>query len=204
MNYEIIFYHAGKTAATELLLQTYLKPLGAERSGSAAATEPDELPALLKAALYRSELIWIIGGLDDSRQSTDGLLSSVLSSAGASIRSEKLLDDSGNTAYLLRAGRQTIILLPDKEEVICHMLEKRLLSELKSTYSLRSADDGRPPIEQVARELDRQLASMPRKPVVMSAAPAPRSSRRALCLWSGIFAAVSLLLLSLCILFALL
>lgn len=206
MNYEIIFYHAGKTAATEQLLQEFLDSRGGQHSGTAAATEPSDVPALLQTALTRSELIFIIGGLDGSRQSTDSLLSSALSAASGSVRSEKLLDDSGNTAYLLRCEHQTIVLLPDDVEVIRHMFERKLLSEFKSIYSLRTAENTKPSIEQVTRELEEQLSAMPRKTVGMVAPVSFSSQSRSkrLRLWAGIFAAASLLLLGLCVLFFLL
>ena len=165
MNYEIIFYHAGRTAETEKLLQTLLTPYDLEGSGSKAATEPSDLPALLKDSVSRCRLVFISGGLDGSHHSTDTLLSTVLSSSGGEIRSEKLIDDSGSTAYLLRAEQQTLVLLPDETEVIRHMMEKRLLSELQKSYELTYREDSRPPIETITQELDRQLSAMPRKPV---------------------------------------
>lgn len=182
MNYEIIFYHSGRTAEAERLLGSRLSRLGLERLSSAAATEPDDLPPMLSASLGRCGLVFIIGGLDGSKSSTEALLSQVLSSAAGDISSERLIDEDENIAYLISSGRQMIILLPDDTAVTDRMLEKRIISQLETFYSLSTREDDRPPIGQITKELDRQLASMPRKPVgfAVSAAAADygRSERR--------------------------
>lgn len=171
MNYEIIFYHSGKTAEAEQLLDLRLSRLGLERSDSSAATEPAELPAMLQQSLCRAELIFTVGGLDGSKNSTEELLSQALSSVSGKISSQKLIDEYDNPAYLISSGRQMIIVLPDDTAVIETMLEKKLLSELEAFYSLKSRKDERPPIEQITKELDRQLASMPRRPAGLIAPP---------------------------------
>ena len=161
MNYEIIFYHSGRTSETEKLLNKKLSPYGVERAGSIAAITPTDLAKELEAALDRSRLVIIIGGLDGGRQSTDTILSSILSS-GSGMTSEKLIDNEENISYIIKSEDRTIVVLPDEPDIISEMLDKRIISELRRRYSLTSEKDDSPTIESVVSELDKQLSKMDR------------------------------------------
>ena len=160
MKYEIIFYHSGKTAETERLLEKKLGRIDIERQATTAAMSPAELAGALKRSLSRSNAAVIIGGLDGSRHSTDSILSSVLSSKAGKLKSERLVDDEGNEAFLIRAGRQCIILFPDETEIIEEMLDKRMLGEIKKFFDLTESDDDRLSIEYVTNELRSHLSGM--------------------------------------------
>ena len=160
MDYEIIFYHSGKTAETERLLERKLSRIGLERKASTAAMSPSELAQCLKRALSRSCAALIIGGLDGSRQSADSILSAVLAPNAGKLRSERLLDENGNEAFLIRSGRQCIILFPDETEIIEEMLDKRMLSEMKKFFDLTEDEDDGPSIDEVTKELRRHLSGM--------------------------------------------
>ena len=162
MNYEIIFYHSGKTAETERLIEKYFGKLKLKKRSSGAAVSPAELAAMLGKSLKKTDVVVIIGGLDGGKQSTDAILSSVLSSKGSSMECEKLLDDDENISYMLSAGRQSILVFPDETEIIGKMLEMRIMSRLKKKYSLTEEDDDVPSFESVKKELERQLEGQDR------------------------------------------
>lgn len=162
MDYEIIFYHSGKTAEIERMLERRLEGLGLKRSISAAAADPSELAGMLGKSLSRCELIFVVGGLDNSTGSTDNVLSSVLSSEKGKLSSERLIDDNENTAYLIRSEKQLIAVVPDETEVIEKMLDKKIISEIKTVYSLSEKNDEKPSIKEIKDELDKQLNDMGR------------------------------------------
>lgn len=162
MDYEIIFYHSGKTAEIERMLERRLEGLGLKRSISAAAADPSELAGMLGKSLSRCELIFVVGGLDNSAGSTDNVLSSVLSSEKGKLSSERLIDDNENTAYLIRLEQQLIAVVPDETEVIEKMLEKKIVVEIKTVYSLSEQNDEKPSIKEIKDELDKQLNELGR------------------------------------------
>ena len=136
MEYEIIFYHSGKTFEAERLLDRKLSGLHLPRRLSAAAVTPEELADQFSGCLSRCNIIVIIGGLDGGQQSTDSILSMILSAQGDSLHCEKLLDEEDNPAYYICAEQQCILVLPDDPAVMETMLDKRLLSVLKEKYVL--------------------------------------------------------------------
>lgn len=160
MDYEIIFYHSGKTAETERLIEKKLGALSLSRGTSFAAVSPSELANGLKTALRRTNIAVIIGGLDGGKYSTDAILSLVLSSKASSMKCEKLLDDNDNIAYLIKAGRQYILVLPDEPEIIEEMLDKRMIKELCADYSLDVSEKSRTSIDEVTGKLKKQLSEM--------------------------------------------
>lgn len=162
MDYEIIFYHSGKTAEIERMLERRLESLGLTRSISAAAADPSELAEMLGQSLSRCDLIFVVGGLDNSAGSTDNVLSSVLSSEKGKLSSERLIDDNENTAYLIRLEQQLIAVVPDETEVIEKMLEKKIVVEIKTVYSLSEQNDEKPSIKEIKDELDKQLNELGR------------------------------------------
>ncbi len=159
VSYDIIFYHSGRTAEAERLLQKRLESLRLIRRHSGAAVSPRELAKRLDRSLRRSDAVFIIGGLDGGKQSTDTILSLVLSSRGASLNCEKLVDEEGNISYLIRSQRQCIIVMPDEPEVMDAMLKKRLRDQLGTFYSLSDSSESPPPIEEITKELEKQLSA---------------------------------------------
>lgn len=162
LNYEVIFYHSGKTSEIEKVISSKLSPVEMEMSQSFAATIPTELAEFLGRSLDRSDVVIIVGGLDGGKQSTDNVLSTVLSTNGSKMKSNKIVDDNGNNGYIIRCLEQTIIVLPDETAVISNMLDKKIVSELSQIYKLKQKANNTPSIESITNELDRQLASMGR------------------------------------------
>ncbi len=162
MKYEMIFYHSGKTAEIERTVQSKLEKLGLELSCSSAAVEPKELAEELSKSLGKADIVFVTGGLDGGVQSTDNVLSAVLSSNGSVMKSNKLVDDEGNIVYLIKCRKQTIVVFPDDTDIISKMFDAKLLSELKKTYSLKEEKSDIPTMDKITKELDTQLAGMNR------------------------------------------
>ena len=70
------------------------------------------------------------------------------------------MDDNENEAFLIRSGRQCIILFPDETEIIEEMLDKRMLSEIKKFFDLSEDEEDGPSIEDVTVQLRKQLSGM--------------------------------------------
>ena len=161
MEYEIIFYHSGKTFEAERLLDRKLSGLHLTRRLSAAAVTPEELADQLSGCLSRCNIIVIIGGLDGGQQSTDSILSMILSAQGDSLHCEKLLDEEDNPAYYICAEQQCILVLPDDPAVMETMLDKRLLSVLKEKYVLGDEEQEEvPSLETVTAALQKDLSEL--------------------------------------------
>lgn len=161
MEYEIIFYHSGKTFEAERLLDRKLSGLHLTRRLSAAAVTPEELADQLSGCLSRCNIMVIIGGLDGGQQSTDNILSMILSAQGDSLHCEKLLDEEDNPAYYICAEQQCILVLPDDPAVMETMLDKRLLSVLKEKYVLGDEEQEEvPSMETVTAALQKDLSGL--------------------------------------------
>lgn len=161
MEYEIIFYHSGKTFEAERLLDRKLSGLHLTRRLSAAAVTPEELADQLSGCLSRCNIMVIIGGLDGGQQSTDSILSMILSAQGDSLHCEKLLDEEDNPAYYICAEQQCILVLPDDPAVMETMLDKRLLSVLKEKYVLGDEEQEEvPSLETVTAALQKDLSGL--------------------------------------------
>ena len=161
MEYEIIFYHSGKTFEAERLLDRKLSGLHLTRRFSAAAVTPEELADQLSGCLSRCNIMVIIGGLDGGQQSTDSILSMILSAQGDSLHCEKLLDEEDNPAYYICAEQQCILVLPDDPAVMETMLDKRLLSVLKEKYVLGDEEQEEvPSMETVTAALQKDLSGL--------------------------------------------
>ena len=161
MEYEIIFYHSGKTFEAERLLDRKLSGLHLTRRLSAAAVTPEKLADQLSGCLSRCNIIVIIGGLDGGQQSTDSILSMILSAQGDSLHCEKLLDEEDNPAYYICAEQQCILVLPDDPAVMETMLDKRLLSVLKEKYVLGDEEQEEvPSMETVTAALQKDLSGL--------------------------------------------
>lgn len=153
MDFEIIFYHSGKTAELERVLSDGLGR-GFSQKNACAAADPDELAGSLIKELKLCRVIFIIGGLDGGIQSTDAILRDVLSPKDEKDFESVPLDEGGR---LLRSGSQTIILLPDSKTEIISILPK-LKKQLCGIYNIKEEENAVADIDKVARELDNDLS----------------------------------------------
>lgn len=160
LDYEIIFYHSGKTAEIERTINLQLSQIEMNMLQSFAATTPTELAQMLGQSLERVDAVIIVGGLDGGKQSTDNVLSTILSTNGLKMESNKIVDDKGNIAYIIRCLEQTIIVFPDETSVIASMLKMKISALLAEIYKLKVKKSSGPSIESVTKELDRQLSDI--------------------------------------------
>lgn len=174
MDYEIIFYHSGKTAELENVLSGGLGQ-GFRQKNACAAADPNELAGSLIKELKLCRMIVIIGGLDGGIQSTDRILGDVLSP-----KNERDFDSRplGKEGRLLRSGEQTIILLPDSATEIRSLLPE-LKKQLCGIYKIKEEEDTVADIDKVTEELDKNLAGTKRVRVAPTGMTAEkRNSRR--------------------------
>lgn len=207
LDYEIIFYHARMTAENETALTKALTPFSLNQSGALAATTPKELAKELSLSLSRVKLVFVVGGLDGGEQSTEKILSKVLSGKKASLTSNKIiLEESVEDGYIIRCMDQTVLVLPDDSNSIEAMMSKAVSGELAKIYKLKKREEeARPDIEQISEKLDTQLSDTARtrvgSPVVTVLAEEiyerPRSAKLAisiLLLLSGVELLAALIL----------
>lgn len=206
LDYEIIFYHARMTAENETTLTKTLTPFSLKQSGASAATTPKELAKELSQSLSRVKLVFVVGGLDGGEQSTEKILSKVLSGKKSKLTSNKIiLEESVEDGYIIRCMEQTVLVLPDDSKSVEAMMNKAVSSELAKIYKLKKHEEVRPDIEQISGKLDTQLSDAARtrvgSPVVTVLAEEiyerPRSAKLAisiLLLLSGVELLAALIL----------
>ncbi len=173
MNYEIIFYHSGKTAELEKILADALEGLGLKQGGGYAAADPEELAAILSGVLKKRRLIFIIGGLDGGCQSTDEILEKVLVPKEESALRDVVLGGEGR---LICCSKQTLVMLPDSATEVRGILQK-LKEQLAGIYELEEEERPVAEIENVAEELDKELSSSRRERVTPTGMTAEKRNR---------------------------
>ncbi|MCH5304087.1 MAG: hypothetical protein J1E41_04410 [Ruminococcus sp.] len=137
MNCELIFYLATKTNLCEKSLKNSVKYLDLNFRTALFATEPEVLGKLIIDAFEKTNIVFIVGGLDNSEKNgTENILSKALAN--------KLPDDlkklknpvSDADGYLVRQGGQLLIALPDKPEEIEEILSGPLNNYLENFTEL--------------------------------------------------------------------
>lgn len=176
MDYELIYYTAGRTAEVERVLDKNLSPMGLLHSSGAAATTVSELSEALSKSLKKSRLIFVIGGLNNAYDSTDKILSKILVSNDANVFSKRI-DGEKNSGYIIRAMGQTIIILPDEPDEVIKILNAGIISDLADTYSLKNPEEDDTDIDSVMQNLDESLSGVQRTRLI-SAPPKPKLYKR--------------------------
>ncbi len=164
MNYEIIFYRSGQTAAMQQRLEQFLQPYGLSLSGASAAGEADELGKHLSSALKKSRLIITIGGLDDSAQSTEKLLARMLTPKSKDTPLCCLLSQPGEGCYI-KSGGQVILILPDRPDAL-EALNDRLAVLFKEAFQLEAEKTVRPDTDKIGEQISSDLSISKRSPVM--------------------------------------
>lgn len=176
MNYDIIFYHSGKTAELEKILASSLEGMGLYQRGAAAAADPEELSDALSDVLKKRKLIIIIGGMDGGIQSTDCVLADVLSDKNGKKPEAKPVGTDGR---IMCSSDQTIVLLPDSGEDIRELLPE-LKEKLAKIYDLSDSSCRVPEIDNVTGELDEELSRQNRERVAPVGMTAEKRNRKQL------------------------
>lgn len=176
MNYELIYYTAGRTAEVERVLDKTLSPMGLSHLSGEAATTVSELTDALSKSLKKSRLIFVIGGLNNGYDSTDKILSKILVTNDTNVFSKRI-DSEKSSGYIIRAIGQTIVILPDEPDEVTKILKAGIVSDLSSTYSLKVPEENNTDIEDVMQNLDESLSGVQRTRLI-SAPPKPKLYKR--------------------------
>lgn len=125
MNAKIIFYSAKKTALCEKALKKRFSELGFKAQDSVFATDAKGLGVRLSEAFGQCGAVFTVGGLGFAdRRNAAGIVAGA--AAGAPVELIRRFQTGGDDGYLLRAGNQLLVMLPDEPE----QLERALHSEL--------------------------------------------------------------------------
>lgn len=131
MNCSIVYYSARKTSLCEKALRRRLPELGLNLSKAVFATKREALGDALMQGFSDADMVFTVGGLEfaDSRGIRD-----IVSQAAAGSRPlcRRLHNSGGEDGYLLRAGRQLLVLLPDEPEQLDAMLSGALADYIKT------------------------------------------------------------------------
>lgn len=175
MDYELIYYTAGRTAEVERVLDKNLSQMGLSHSAGEAATTTSELANALAKKLKKSQLIFVIGGLNNGYDSTDKVLSKILLTNDSNVFSKRV-DGEKNSGYIIRAIGQTIVILPDEPDEVSNIL-KRNYTDLAITYSLKTPKEETNNVDDIMQNLDESLSGVQRVRLI-SAPPKPKLYKR--------------------------
>lgn len=176
MDYELIYYTAGRTAEVERVLDKSLSQMGLSHSAGEAATTTSELANALAKSLKKSRLIFVIGGLNNGYDSTDKVLSKILVTNDSNVFSKRVDGDEGS-GYIIRAMGQTIVILPDEPDKAASILKNGIISDLAATYSLRLPEEETTNVDDIMQNLDESLSGVQRTRLI-SAPPKPKLYKR--------------------------
>lgn len=123
MDCRILFYSARKTSLCERAVKTRFTELNLSLAGVSFAVDGLELGKQLSTAFSSCNLVFVIGGLnlDDSR-GIKSIISNVLSDSVVD-ESHKLHNSKGKDGYVIRAGQQLLVLLPDNPDQIIEIMQ---------------------------------------------------------------------------------
>lgn len=132
MECSIVYYTARKTSLCEKQLKRSFSELGLTLGSAAFAAGREALGKELTRAFAASDMVCTVGGLTfgDSRG-----IRNIVSQAAAGSRPSlcrRLKNDSGDDGYLIRAGKQLLMLLPDEPSQIEAMLRGATAAYIKS------------------------------------------------------------------------
>ncbi len=176
MDYELIYYTAGRTAEVERVLDKNLSQMGLSHSAGEAATTTSELANALAKKLKKSQLIFVIGGLNNGYDSTDKILSKILVTNDSNVFSKRV-DGEKNSGYIIRAIGQTIVILPDEPDEVSNILKNGIISDLAITYSLKTPKEETNNVDDIMQNLDESLSGVQRVRLI-SAPPKPKFYKR--------------------------
>lgn len=173
MNYEMIFYHAGKTAEIQKLIDSSLSGFSMQLENAFAAVTPMELSKQLAKSVCRSRLILVIGG-SGSEDDCDTILGKVLTPKSGSIN-ENIIERYGVRAVIRTVSGQAVVQLSgDTEDISCILDE--LTSELSGFFGAKPVISENMPSDAAIKELDEKMASINRIKVTPTGSTAEKRS----------------------------
>ncbi len=132
MNCRIVFYSAKKTSYCEKALRKSVAGIGLNVKTAAYATDGMSLGEQLVEAFADCDIVFVVGGLEFSDRRS---IKTVISNAVKDIDTDdckKLKNGSGEDGYLLRAGSQILVILPDDPEQLDELLHGCLAGYLSA------------------------------------------------------------------------
>ncbi len=132
MKSSIIFYSARKTSLCEKALRKCLPELGLNLSSAVFATKRPMLGEALTQAFTDADVVFTVGGLEfeDDRSIRD-IISQAAAGSGPSL-CRRLKNEGGCDGFLIRAGGQLLVMLPDEPEQISAVMGGTLADYIKS------------------------------------------------------------------------
>lgn len=132
MNCSIIYYSARKTSFCEKVLKKSFPDLGLNLSMAVFATKREALGEELAKAFNNTDTVFTVGGLGfDDRRSVRDLVSNASKDSEPDL-CRRLKNDGGDDGYMLRAGKQLLVMLPDEPEQIEEIMRGPLAAYIKS------------------------------------------------------------------------
>lgn len=131
MKCSVIYYSARKTSYCEKALKKSFADCGLNLSAAAFAASKEALGTEIIKAFAQTDVVFTVGGLEfgDSRSVRDILSQAAKDSQPSLCR--RLRNENGDDGYLLRAGRQLLVLLPDEPQQIEAMMRGTLSGYIK-------------------------------------------------------------------------
>ncbi len=132
MDCRIVFYFAKKTSFCERSLKKSFSELGLTDSGTFFATSAESLGGQLIEGFKKSDLVFIIGGLDfDDFRSVKRIISRAVSDTEID-EVKKLKNAGGSDGYVLKAQNQLLVMLPDFPQQIEEIMQGNLSGYIKN------------------------------------------------------------------------
>lgn len=131
MNCGIIYYSARKTSFCEKALKRSFADWGLNLSSAAFATKKEDFGNALMKSFEQNDTVFTVGGLefDDSRSIRDIVSQAAAASHPALCR--KLKNEQGDDGFLIRAGGQILVMLPDEPEQITEIMNGVLAAYIR-------------------------------------------------------------------------
>ena len=132
MECSIVYYSARKTSYCEKVLKKSFSELGLNLGSVVFATGREDLGKVLMREFKTSDAVFTVGGLafDDSRGIRD-----IVSQAAAGSSPElcrRLKNPQGNDGFLIRAGSQILVMLPDEPSQIEEIMRGGLAEYIRT------------------------------------------------------------------------
>ncbi len=137
MDGRLIFYSARKTSACERSLKKSFSELDISVSGVTFAVDNMEVGMQITAGFEICNVIFVIGGLSiDGKKGIKSIISRALGKANVD-ECKKLHSSVGEDGYVIRAGRQLLILLPDEPARIEEIMQGPVSRYIQITEEVR-------------------------------------------------------------------
>ncbi|MER2081599.1 MAG: hypothetical protein ABS876_08775 [Ruminococcus sp.] len=133
MDCSVIYYSARKTSVCEKALGRAAAPLGLRVAFIRFATDASALGECLREAFRQHAVCFVVGGLGFSDFRS---VSGILANAAARSKPEllrRLPNPEGDDGFVLRAGGQLLVLLPDDPAQLEEMLRGKLSDFIKNS-----------------------------------------------------------------------